>query len=54
MSNELNTKAKVFALAAAYTLVRDAVAQVTNFNPATDDAVCFNSLVKAIANKKGN
>lgn len=41
-------KAKVFALAAAFSVIRDAVSQVTKYTPEQDDRIVFNSLVKAL------
>ena len=52
MSEQTELKNKVFALSAAFSIIKDAVSQVTDYKPERDDAICFNSITKAIGNKK--
>ena len=52
MSEQTETKNKVFALTAAFSIVKNAVAQVTDYKAERYDAICFNSITKAIENKK--
>lgn len=51
MSTQPVPKAKVFALTAAFSVIRNAVSQVTKYKPEKDDRIVFNALTKVL--KKG-
>ncbi len=46
------TKVKVFALTAAFSVIKNAVAQVTKYNPDKDDTIVFNALTRSLSKSK--
>lgn len=51
MSTQAVPKEKIFALTAAFSVIRNAVSQVTKYKPEKDDAIVFNALTKVLTKK---